>query len=101
MNATTALEYIQEQEVKPLVENDNQKHICRWVRKYLLLLSGRGDYMDWELCQSVEGRIFLKSSCTRIHENFGVQNTTLQRYRNLIFLSFNCSSPKFLWYIIS
>ena len=30
---TTALESIQEQQVTPLVENDNQQQIYRWVRK--------------------------------------------------------------------
>ena len=52
------------------------------VRKYLLLLLGRGDYTDWELYQSVEERILLKSSCTAVHEKFGVPNTSLQRYLN-------------------
>ena len=51
MNFTTALEYIQEQRVTPLVENRNQQQIYRWVRNHLLLPSGRGHYTDWELCQ--------------------------------------------------
>ena len=54
LNVTTALESIQEQRVTPLVENENQQHIYRWVRKNLSLPSGRGHYTDWELRQSVE-----------------------------------------------
>ena len=49
---TTALESIQEQWVTPLVENDNQQQIYRWVKNHLLIPSDRGDYTDWELCQS-------------------------------------------------
>ena len=86
MNVTTALESIQEQQVTPLVENGNQKQIYRWVRKNLSLPSGRLHYTDWELCQSVEERILLKSSCGIIQENFGVPKTSLQRYLNVIFL---------------
>ena len=37
MNITTALESIQEQWVTPMVENDNQQQIYRWVRKCILL----------------------------------------------------------------
>ena len=100
MNATTALESIQEQWVTPLVENDNQQQIYRWVRKHLLVLSGRGHYTDWELRQSVEERILLKSICAAIQDNFGVPNTSLQRYLNLIFLSLKCSTLKHMWYLM-
>ena len=57
MKFTTALKSIQEQRVTTLVENDNQQQIYIWVRKHLLLPSGRGHYTDWELRQSVEERI--------------------------------------------
>ena len=77
MKVRTALEYIQEQRVTPLVENGNQKQIYRWVRKHLLLPSGRGHYTDWELHQSVEEIILLKSSCAVIQYNFGVPKTSL------------------------
>ena len=75
MKFTTELESIQEQWVTPLVENDNQQQIYRWVRKYLLGQSGRGHYTDWELCQSVEEIILLESICAAIQNNFGVPNT--------------------------
>ena len=100
MKVTTALESIQEQRVTPLVENGNQQQIYRWVRKHILLPSDRGHYTDWELHQSDEGRIFLNSSCTTIHENFGVPKTSLQRYLNVIFPSLKCSSLKHLWYLM-
>ena len=57
LNVTTALKSIQEERVTPLVENDDQQHIYRWVRNYILLPSVRENYTDWELFQSVEGRI--------------------------------------------
>ena len=53
MYVTTELESIQEQRVTPLVENENQQQVYIWVRKYLSLQSCRGDYMYWELRQSV------------------------------------------------
>ena len=68
MNVTTALESTQEQRVTPLVENDNQQQIYRWVRNHLLLPSGRRHHTDWGLHQSVQERIFLKSSCAVILE---------------------------------
>ena len=100
MNVTTALESIQEQRVTPLVENDNQQQIYRWVRKNLSLPSGKGHYTDWELRQSVEEIILLKSSCAAIQDNFGVTNTSLQRYLNILFPSLKCSSLKHLWYLM-
>ena len=100
LNFTTALECIQEQRVTPLVENDNQQQICRWLRKNILLPSGRGHYTDWELRQSVEERILLKSSCAAIQDNFGVPKTSLQRYLNIIFPSLKCSSLKHLWHLM-
>ena len=101
MNNTTTLESIQEQRVTPLVENGNQKQIYRWVRKHLLVTSGRGHYTDWYLCQSVEEIILLKSSCAAIQEKFGVPKTSLKMYPNLIFPSLNCSSLKHLWDLMS
>ena len=101
LNVTTALESTQEQRVTPLVENDNQQQIYRWFRNYLLLTPGRGDYTDWELRKSVEGRILLNSSCTAIHDNFGVTKTSLQRYMNVIFLPLIFPLLKHLWYLIS
>ena len=56
--------------------------------------------MDWGLHQSVEERIFLKSSCAAIQENFGVPKTSLQSYLNILFLSLKCSSLKHLWYLM-
>ena len=100
LNVTTALEYIQEQRVTPLVENDNQQQIYRWVRKNLSLPSGRGHYTDWGLRQSVEERILLKSSCAAIQENCVVPKTSLQRYLNILFPSLKCSSLKHLWYLM-
>ena len=99
LNVTSALESIQEQQVTFLVENDNQQQIYRWVRKNILLPLGRGHYTDWELRQSVEERILLKSSCAAIQENFGVPKTSLQRYLNILFPSLKCSSLKHLWYL--
>ena len=101
LNVTTALESIQKQRVDPLVENDNQQHIYRWVRKYLLLPSDRGDYTDWEICQSAEGIILLKSSSTVIHGDFGVSKTSIQRYLNIIFSPLKCSLLNYLWYLTS
>ena len=101
LNATTALESTQEQWVTPMVENDNQQQIYRWVRKYLLLPLCIGDYMDWELRQSVKERILLKSGCTVIHDNFGVPKTPLQRYLNVIFPLLKCSLLNHLWYLTS
>ena len=101
MTVTIELESIQEQRVAPLVENDNQQQIYRWVRKHLLLLSGRGHYTDWEILQPVEEIILLKSSCATIQDNFGVTNTSLQRYLNVIFPPLKCSSLKHLWYLMS
>ena len=100
MNVTTALESIQEQRVTPLVENDNQQQIYRWVRKFLLLPSVRGHYTDWYLCQSVEEIILLNSSCAAIQDNFSVPKTSLQRYLNILFPSLKCSSLKHLWYLM-
>ena len=100
LNATTALESIQEQRVTPLIENDNQQQIYRWVRKNLSLPSGRGHYTDWELRQSVEEIILLKSSCAAIQYNFGVPKTSLQRYLNVLFSSLKCSYLKHLWYLM-
>ena len=51
MDVKTALESIQEQQVTTLFENDNLQQIYRWVGEYLLLMSGRGDYMDWDIHQ--------------------------------------------------
>ena len=101
LNVTTALKSIQEQRFTPLVENDNQQQIYGWVRNYLLLPPGRGDYKDWELCQSVEGGILLKSSCTMIHDDFGVLKTSIYSYLNLMFPPLKCSSLKHLWYLTS
>ena len=100
MSVTKALESIQEQQVTPLVENDNHQQIYRWVRKHILLPSGRGYYTDWELCQSVEEIIFLKSSCAAIQDNFGAPKTSIQRYLNVLFPSLKCSSLKHLWYLM-
>ena len=100
MKVTTALESVQEQRVTPLAENDNQQQIYRWVRKYLLGPSGRGHYMDWGLLQSVEERILLKSSYAAIQDNFGVPNTSLQSYLNVLFPSLKCSPLKHLWYLM-
>ena len=99
LNFITSLESIQEQQVTPLVENDNQQQIYRWVRNYLLLPSVIVDYTDWELHKSFEVRILLKSSFTAIHDNFVVPKTSLQRYLNVIFLQKNCSSLNYLWYL--
>ena len=101
MNVTTELESIQEQWVPTLGKNGNQQQIYRWVRKYILLASCRGDYTDWELHQSDEGRIFLNSSCTTIHENFGVPKNSIQRYLNVISPPLKCSLLKHLWYLRS
>ena len=100
MNFTTALESTQEQQVTPLVENDNQKQIYRWVRKHILFPSGVGHYTDWELRQSVEDRILLISICDAIQYNCGVPNTSLQRYLNVIFLPLKLNSLKYLWYLM-
>ena len=83
-----------------MVENDNQKHIYRSVRKYIFLLLGRGDYTDCDICQSIEVIILLDSICPAIHDNFYVPNTTLQNYLNLIFPLLKCSSLKYLWYLM-
>ena len=56
--------------------------------------------MDWELRQSVEERILLKSSCAAIQDNFGVPKSSLQRYLNILFPSLKCSSLKHLWYLM-
>ena len=96
MNATTVLEYIQEKWVTPMVEIYNHQQIYIWVRKYLLLLLGRGDYTDWALRQSVEGKILLKSSFTAIHDNFGVPKTTIQRNMRVILPSLKISMLKYL-----
>ena len=101
LNVTTALESIQEQRVTPLVENDNQQQIYIWVRNHLLLPSGRGDYTDWELCKSVEGRILLKLIWTAINDYFCVPNITLQGYLNSIFLPLKRSLLKHLWCLMS
>ena len=101
LHVTIALESIQEQRFTPLVESDNQQQIYRWVRKYLLLPSGKWDYTDWYIHQSIEVITLLKSICTAIHGNFGVTNTSLQRYLNVISPPLKCSSLKHLWYLIS
>ena len=101
MKVTTLLEYIQEQRVTPLVENGNQQQIYRRVRKHLFLPSGRGHYTDWELCQSVEERILLKSSCAANQDTFAVPKTSLQRYLHVIFPPLKCSMLKHLWYLVS
>ena len=62
LNVTIALYSIQEQRVTLRIENENQQQIYRWFRNYLLIPSGRGDYTDWDICQSAEGIIFLKST---------------------------------------
>ena len=62
---------------------------------------GIGHYTDWELRQSVEERILLKSICAEIQDNFGVTKTSLQRYLNAIFPRLKCSSLKHLWYLMS
>ena len=69
-------------------------------QKNLSLPSGRGHYTDWELRQSVEEKILLKSSCAAIQDNFGVPKTSLQRYLNVLFPSLKCSSLKHLWYLM-
>ena len=70
-------------------------------QRAFLLPSGRGNYMNWELRQSVEERILLKSSCAAIQDNFGVPKTSPQRYLNVLFPSLKCSSLKHLWYLMS
>ena len=57
--------------------------------------------MDWELRQSVEEIILLKSSCAANQDNLGVLNTSLQIDMNLIFPPLKCSSLKHLWYLVS
>ena len=84
-----------------MVENGNQKQIYIWVRKYFLLPSCRGDYTHWELHQSVEERILLKSRYSAIHENFSVSKTSLQRYLNAILPPLKCSSLKHPLYLRS
>ena len=69
-------------------------------QKNLSLPSGRGHYTDWELRQSFEEIILLKSSCAAIQDNFVVPNTSLQRYLNIIFPSLKCSLLKHLWYLM-
>ena len=101
LKVTTALEYIQEQRFNPLVENGSQQQKYRWVRKHILLPSGRGRYADWEIFQSVEERILLKSSCAAIQDNFGVPKTSVQRYLTVIFPPLKCSLLKHLWYIVT
>ena len=70
-------------------------------QKNLSLPSGRGHYMDWELRQSFEEIILLKSSCATIHDNFGVTKTSLQSYLHVIFSPLKCTSLKHLWYLMS
>ena len=77
------------------------RYIYIWIRKHLLLPPCRGDCTDWDLRQSVEEKILLKSSCAAIHDNFDVPKTSIQRYRNLIFSPLKCSSLKHLWYLMS
>ena len=61
---------------------------------------GRGHYTDWELRQSVEEITPLKSIWSVIQDNFGVPNTSLQRYLHVIFPPLKCSPLKHLWYLI-
>ena len=84
-----------------MVENDNQQQIYRWVRNHILLPPCREDYTDWELRQSVEEIILLKSSCTVIHEKFDVPRTSLKSYLNVIFLPLKFSLLKHIWYLMS
>ena len=58
-------------------------------------------YTDWEIHQSVEEIILLKSSCAAIQDNFGVPKTSLKRYLNVISPSLKFSSLKHLWYLMS
>ena len=101
MNFTIELESTQEQQVTTLVKNYNQQQIYISIIKFILLLSGRVDYTDWELRQSVEGRILLNSIYTAIHDNLGVPKNTLKSYMNVIFLTLKCSLLKHLCYLMS
>ena len=70
-------------------------------QKVFLLPPCRGDYMDWDLYQSVLKIILLNSRCTAIHEEYSVPNTSLQSYLYLMFPALRCSSLKHLWYLIN
>ena len=52
---------------------------------------------ELELCQACERIILDKSSYSEILGNFGVPNSTLTIFLNVIFPSLECSSLKHLW----
>ena len=70
-------------------------------QKTFLLPSGRGHYTDWEIRQSFEEIILLKSSCAAIQDKFGVPKNSPQRYLNVIFLPLKCYLLKHLRYLMS
>ena len=56
------LESIQEKCDAPLVESYNQQHVSRWIRYHFRLpLVQRRLYTDWEINESCEIRILVKS----------------------------------------
>ena len=83
-----------------MAENDNQQYIYRWFINYFLLPLGRRFYTDWELSQSVEGIILLKSIYITIYDDFDLSKTSVQRYLNVIFPPLKCYFLKHLWYLM-
>ena len=101
LQVATTLESILEQSGTTLVKIYNQQHKFRWVINHINLTLVQGQvYTEWEILESCEKRIFIKSSYYEILEEFGLPKFTLWRTLNLIFLSLKCSSLNHLWDII-
>ena len=81
-----------------MVESENQQQIYRWVRTNLNLPSFQGQiYTEWELRQAFKRRMLDKSSYSEILVKFGVPNSTLTYFLNILFVPLKCSSLKHLW----
>ena len=95
------LESIQEQQDTNLVESYNQQHVSIWIISHICIpLVQFRVYIDWELCESYEIRILIKSRYSEILKTFGLPKSTLCSTLNMISLPLKCSYLKHPWYLI-
>ena len=96
----TILESVQEERDTPLLESYNKQQIYRWVRYHLCIPYIKHQlYTEWELRESCERRVMVKSTYTDILDECWVPKTNLWRTLNVLFTPLKCSSLKHLWYL--
>ena len=84
-----------------MVESYNQQQIYRSVINYLNLPLVQGHwYTEWDICESCEEIIFIKSSHSDILEIVGVPKSTIWQSLNVIFPLLRYFPLKHLWGLI-